>query len=63
MPALAEGASIGFARTLDAAQECRVKRIAFSRVVAFAGTHALLFFAGGLLGHGGELWQATAVSE
>jgi len=37
MPALAERTTIGFARALDAAQEGRVKRIAFGRVAALVG--------------------------
>jgi len=52
VPALAEGAAVGLARPFNASQQCGVERIGLGRIAPFAGTHALLFFAGGLLGQG-----------
>jgi hypothetical protein len=48
---LAEGATVGFAGAFDSEQQGGVEGIGFAGVSAFAGTHALLFFACGFLGH------------
>jgi hypothetical protein len=56
---LAQGAAVGFARTLDSTQECGVERVGLGRVPTLAGAHMLLFFASGFLGHADAIKVGT----